>query len=77
MKRINVTLPASDRQTLNRFRSQGYPRARETNRAHILAALDAHIPDAQIGAVLGVSRKVIWRTRSADEEYGRAYSKRP
>ena len=74
MKRINVTLPASDRQTLNRFRSQGHHRARETNRAHILAALDAHIPEAQIGAVLGVSRKVIWRTRSAYEEYGLAYA---
>ena len=47
MRRINVTLPASDRQTLNRFRSQG------CHPAHILAALDAHIPDAQIGAVLG------------------------
>lgn len=74
MKRINVTLSASDRQILHRVRSRGYHRARETNRAHILAALDDHLPDAQIAAVLGVSRKVIWRTRSAYEEYGLAYA---
>lgn len=74
MKRISVTLSGGDRQTLDTFRSQGCHRARETNRAHILAALDDQLPDAQIGAVLGVSRQVIWRTRSAYEEYGLAYA---
>jgi transposase len=74
MKRISVTLSAEDRQVLDTVRSQGYHRARETNRAHILAALADQIPDAQIGAVLGVSRKVIWRTRSAYQEQGLAYA---
>jgi transposase len=74
MKRISVDLSTANRQAVETVRSQGYHRSRETNRAHILAALDDQIPDAQIGAVLGVSRKVIWRTRSAYQEKGLAYA---
>ena len=46
MKRINVTLPASYRQTPNRVRTRGYHRARETNQAHIPVTLDDQISDA-------------------------------
>ena len=74
MKRINIRLSRADRRTVETFRSQGHHRSREINRAHILRALDARIPDDQIGAVLGVSRKVIWRTRSAYQEKGLAYA---
>ena len=51
-------------------RSKGLHHAREVNRAHILAALDAKVSEAQIMAVLGVSRQVIWRTRAAYVEGG-------
>jgi len=44
--------------------------SREVSRAHILAALDRGIPDAQICAVLGVERTAVWRTRSAYMEQG-------
>ena len=74
MKRISLRLSRSDRRTVATFRAQGHHRSRALNRAHILAALDAQIPDEQIGAVLGVSRKVIWRTRSAYQEKGLAYA---
>jgi transposase len=48
--------------------------AREVNRAHILAALDRNLSDEQISQVLGVSRMVIWRTRSAYQEKGVDYA---
>jgi transposase len=50
--------------------------AREVNRAHILAALDRNVSDEQISQVLGVSRMVIWRTRSAFQEKGVDYALR-
>jgi transposase len=50
--------------------------AREVNRAHILAAVDRKISDEQISQVLGVSRMVIWRTRSAFHEKGLDYALR-
>jgi len=71
---IEVHLPQSDRQALEAFRSKGWHSARELNRAHILAALDDQVPDEDISAVLGVSRKVIWRTRSAYQEKGLDYA---
>jgi transposase len=36
--------------------------------------LDAGLSDTQIAAVLGVSRMVIWRTRSAYQEKGLEYA---
>ena len=56
------------------FRSKGIHQAREINRAHILAALDQGIEDQQIARILGVSRVVIWRTRSAYQERGLDYA---
>ena len=38
--------------------------------------LGHQLPEEQIGAVLGVSRKVIWRTRSAYREKGLDYALR-
>lgn len=74
MRRILVKLSVTERRAVRRLRSQGEHLAREVNRAHILAALDAGLSDAQIAAVLGVSRMVIWRTRSAFQEKGLAYA---
>ena len=80
MKLIDVHLSQTDRQAVEAFRSKGSHAAREINRAHILAALDDQVPDEEIGAVLGVSRKLIcvaeliWRTRSAYQEKGLAYA---
>jgi hypothetical protein len=74
MKRISVILSAAERREVRRLRSQGENLAREVNRAHILAALDAGLSDAQIAAVLGVSRMVIWLTRSAFQEKGLDYA---
>ena len=74
MKPIDVHLSQPDRHTVEAFRSKGWHAAREIKRAHILAALDDQVPDEEIEAVLGVSRKVIWRTRSAYQEKGLAYA---
>jgi hypothetical protein len=52
------------------FRSKGAHRAREFNRAHILAALDRKVPEREIMEVLGVGRTAIWRTRAAYLEGG-------
>ena len=73
MRRIPVELTPAERETLEAFRGKGIHPAREVNRAHILAALDRGVPDQQIAQVLGVSRVVIWRTRSAYQEKGLAY----
>lgn len=74
MQRIPVKLSAAERRAVGRLRSRGEHLAREVNRAHILAALDAGLSDTQIAAVLGVSRMVIWRTRSAFQEKGLEYA---
>jgi transposase len=74
MQRISVKLSAAERRAVGRLRSRGEHLAREANRAHILAALDAGLSDTQIAAVLGVSRMVIWRTRSAFQEKGLEYA---
>jgi transposase len=76
MRRIPVQLSAADRQAVDALRSRGVHSAREVNRAHILAALDQGIEDQQISAVLGSSRMVIWRTRSAYHEQGLDYALR-
>jgi len=74
MRRLKVELTSSERQTVAVFRSKGIHSAREVNRAHILAALDQGIEDQVIAQVLGVSRVVIWRTRSAYRERGLDYA---
>lgn len=74
VKPLEVHLSESERQAVQAFRSKGSHLARELTRAHILAALDDQVPDEEISAVLGVSRKVIWRTRSAYQEKGLDYA---
>jgi len=74
MRRICVELTSAERETVDGFRSKGVHPAREVNRAHILAALDRGLGDQQIAAVLGLSRVVIWRTRSAYQEKGLDYA---
>jgi transposase len=59
---------------MEQFRSRGEHLARELTRSHILLALANSVPIAQIQQVLGVSRMVIWRTRSAYEEKGLDYA---
>jgi hypothetical protein len=70
MRQIPVKLSETERQTVEHFRTHGLHHAREITRAHLLAALDAQVPDHQIKAVLGISAMVIWRTRSAYQDRG-------
>lgn len=70
MRQTELRLSDEDRQLIDSYRARGLHRAREVNRAHILAALDGGVPEAQIMAVLGVGRTAIWRTRSAYLENG-------
>lgn len=74
MKSNEIQLTTGDRRFLESFRIKGQHLAREVTRAHILSALDASVPAAQIEQVLGVSRMVIWRTQSAYREKGLDYA---
>jgi transposase len=65
MRQTELRLNKKDRQLIASFRAKGLHLAREVNRAHILAALDRGLSEAQIMDVLGVGRTVIWRTRAA------------
>ena len=65
MRQTQLSLSNRDRRIVDEFRSQGLHRAREFNRAHILAALDEKLPEPLIMQVLSVGRTAIWRTRSA------------
>jgi transposase len=65
MRQTELRLNKKDRQLVASFRAKGLHLAREVNRAHILAALDRGLAEAQIMDVLGVGRTVIWRTRAA------------
>ena len=65
MRQTELRLSKKDRQLIASFRAKGLHLAREVNRAHILAALDRGLSEAQIMDVLGVGRTVIWRTRAA------------
>ena len=65
MRQTELRLSSKDRQEVEEVRSKGLRHAREINRAHILAALDRQVPQAQIVAVLGVERTAIWRARAA------------
>lgn len=70
MKSEQIQLSVRDRRFLESFRGKGQHSARELTRAHVLLALEANVPTVQIQQVLGVSRMVIWRTRSAYQEQG-------
>lgn len=70
MRQTELRLSSQARQQIEDIRSKGQHHAREVNRAHILAALDREVSEAQIMAVLGVGRKMIWRTRAAYLEGG-------
>ena len=65
MRQTELHLSEDDRTTIDAVRSKGLHHSREVNRAHMLACLDAGIPEAQILAVLGVGRTALWRTRAA------------
>jgi hypothetical protein len=65
MRQTELRLTRKDRRTVEGVRAKGLHHAREVNRAHILAALDRKVPQAQIMEVLGVERTAIWRTRAA------------
>jgi len=74
VRQTNLHLKPADRQALQDFRTTGQHSARAVNRAHILLALEQKIPAATITSVLGVTRSVVWRTRSAYGEKGLAYA---
>jgi hypothetical protein len=65
MRQTELSLNRQDRRIVDEFRSKGLHRAREFNRAHILAALDRKLPEQQIMEVLKVGRTAVWRTRTA------------
>ena len=74
MRQTELHLTDEDRELIESFRTKGLHQAREVNRAHILSALDRDVPEAQIMAVLGVGRMVVWRTRAAYLEGGAEYA---
>ena len=74
MQQTELHLSDEDRELIMSYRAKGLHHAREVNRAHILSALDRGVPEAQIMAVLGVGRMVIWRTRTAYLEGGAEYA---
>ena len=76
MRQTGMHLADGDRELIESYRAKGMHRAREINRAHVLSALDRGVPEAQIMAVLGVGRTVIWRTRAAYLEGGAEYALR-
>lgn len=76
MRQTELHLTDEERELIESYRAKGLHHAREVNRAHVLSALDRGIPEAQIMAVLGVGRMLIWRTRSAYLEGGVEYALR-
>ena len=74
MRQTELHLSSKDRRLVSEVRAKGLRHAREVNRAHILAALDRQIPEAQIMEVLGVGRTAVWRTRKAYLEGGLQYA---
>jgi transposase len=65
MRQTELVLTDEDRARIAEICSKGTWQVRETNRAHVLAALDRKASEASIMQVLGVGRKMIWRTRAA------------
>lgn len=74
MRQTKLHLTDEDRELIESYRTKGLHHAREVNRAHVLSALDRGISEAQIMAVLGVGRTVIWRTRAAYLEGGAEFA---
>ena len=74
MRQTELHLTDEDRELIESYRTKGLHQVREVNRAHVLSALDRGIPEAQIMAVLGIGRTVIWRTRAAYLESGAKYA---
>ncbi|MEO8747595.1 MAG: helix-turn-helix domain-containing protein [Rhodanobacter sp.] len=65
MRQTELKLTEQDHSVIEEIRGKGVHHAREINRAHVLSCLDRGIPEAQIMAVLGIGRTVVWRTRLA------------
>lgn len=65
MRQTELVLTDEDRARIGEICSKGVWQVREVNRAHVLAALDRKASEASIMQVLGVGRKMIWRTRAA------------
>ena len=65
MRQTELQLTDEDRMVVDEIRSKGVHTSREVNRAHVLSCLDRGLPEAQIMAVLGIGRTVVWRTRTA------------
>ena len=65
MRQTELVLTEEDRARIAEIVSKGTWQVREVNRAHVLAALDRKASEASIMQVLGVGRKMIWRTRAA------------
>src|SRR5665811_2261131 len=65
MRQTELVLTDEDRARIGDKCSKGVLQVREVNRAHVLAALDRKASEASIMQVLGVGRKMIWRTRAA------------
>ena len=65
MRQTELMLTAEDRARIGEICAKGRRQVRELNRAHVLAALDRKASEASIMQVLGVRRKMIWRTRVA------------
>lgn len=76
MRQTEMHLTDGDRELIESYRVKGLHHAREITRAHVLSALDRGVPEAQIMAVLGVGRTMIWRTRAAYLEGGAEYALR-
>ncbi len=74
MRQTELRLSNKARERIEEIRSKGLHHAREVNRAHILAALDRQVPEVQIMEILGVGRKMIWRTRAAYLDGGVEYA---
>ncbi|HVB48613.1 MAG TPA: helix-turn-helix domain-containing protein [Burkholderiales bacterium] len=74
MRQTELHLSSKDRRLVSEVRAKGLRHVREVNRAHILAALDRRVPEAQIMEVLGVGRTAVWRTRKAYLEGGLKYA---
>ena len=74
MRQTELRLSKRERRIVDEFRSKGLHRAREFNRAHILAALDRQVPERSIMELLNVGRTAVWRTRAAYLKGGLEYA---
>lgn len=74
MRQTELRLSRRERRIVDEFRSKGLHRAREFNRAHILAALDRQVPERSIMELLNVGRTAVWRTRAAYLKGGLEYA---